>query len=75
MQNCYFSCKVLDFILNFSLKELACANVKEQAIVKSAQKKSQVFQRKYRKTWHHQGRFFAMPSLALEQIAAVGLDL
>lgn len=46
-----FSCKVLDFTLNFSLKKLVCANVKEQAIVKSAQKKSQVFQRKYRKTW------------------------
>lgn len=43
MQNCYFSCKVLDFILNFSLKELACANVKEQAIVKSAQKRARSF--------------------------------
>lgn len=43
MQNCYFSCKVLDFILKFSLKELACANVKEQAIVKSAQKRARSF--------------------------------
>lgn len=43
MQNCYFSCKVLDFTLNFSLKELACANVKEQAIVKSAQKRARSF--------------------------------
>lgn len=43
MQNCYFSCKVLDFTLNFSLKELACANAKEQAIVKSAQKRARSF--------------------------------
>ena len=43
MQNCYFSCKVLDFTLNFSLKELACANVKVQAIVKSAQKRARSF--------------------------------
>ena len=43
MQNCYFSCKVLDFTLNFSLKELACANAKVLAIVKSAQKRARSF--------------------------------
>lgn len=43
MQNYYFSCKVLDFTLNISLKKLACANIKEQAIVKSAQKRARSF--------------------------------
>jgi len=43
VQNCYFSCKVLDFTLIFSLKKLACANVEEQAIVKSSQKRARSF--------------------------------